>query len=155
MNANDISLSQLADPGFANQSEIDAIVAIHPQLKSCQKEALEGLSQTTPSIVPILAASYTKGDDDLLFLIQQKISWGDFNKRRRDEMIAGQAAIQAELQHMTANLERSHEAELARRQAAFDALARWSQTQQMINAASKPVITNCAQMGFMLNCVSQ
>lgn len=68
MNANDISLSQLADPGFANQSEIDAIVAIHPQLKSCQKEALEGLSQTTPSIVPILAASYTKGDDDLLLL---------------------------------------------------------------------------------------
>jgi hypothetical protein len=40
MNANDISLSQLADPGFANQGEIDAIVAIHPQLKSSQKEAL-------------------------------------------------------------------------------------------------------------------
>jgi hypothetical protein len=61
----------------------------------------------------------------------------------------------AEGQRITAGLERQHENELARRQAAVNALARWSQTQQMIDAANRPVITNCTRFGDSTNCLSR
>ena len=54
-----------------------------------------------------------------------------------------------------AGLERQHESELARRQAALDAMARWAQTQQVINAINRPVITNCTRAGNFTNCMSQ
>jgi hypothetical protein len=69
-------------------------------------------------------------------LVQKKQSWGDFSKRRRDMALEAQAQVQTEARRIMAGLEQSHEAELARRQAAIqatsDALARWGQTQQAI-----------------------
>jgi len=58
-------------------------------------------------------------------------------------------SLQAEAQQITAGLEQQHEAELARRQAALDAMARAAQTQQLINAANRPVMTH---LGTMTNC---
>jgi hypothetical protein len=53
------------------------------------------------------------------------------------------------------DLKYEHEAELARRQAALDTIARWAQTQQMINAMNRPVITSCNQFSGMVNCFSR
>ena len=67
-----------------------------------------------------------------------------------------QAGLQAESQRIVAGLEQSHQAELARRQAAAQAIAQWAQTQQAINAMNRPVTTNCMNLGSgMVNCVSQ
>ena len=45
---------------------------------------------------------------------------------------------------------------LARRQAAAQAIAQWAQTQQVINAMNRPVTTNCTNLGSgIVNCVSQ
>lgn len=56
---------------------------------------------------------------------------------------------------MDAGLEQQHEAELARRQAALDAMARAAQTQQLINAVNRPIMTNCTNLGSgMVNCTS-
>jgi hypothetical protein len=79
--------------------------------------------KATPSLVPIVADEYTKGDDNLLQLVQRKESWGEFSKRGRDIAIAGTAALQAETQHITTVLQASHEAELARAQAALQTFA--------------------------------
>jgi hypothetical protein len=76
-------------------------------------------------------------------------------RRGRDRLLALQSALSVEGQRITGGLEQQHEAELARRQAALDALARWAQTQQVINAMNRPVITNCMNLGTMTNCVSQ
>ena len=85
---------------------------------------------------------------------ERKLSWGDRVRRTRDRYLALQAELQTEERQIVAGLERSHEAELTRRQAAADAMARWAQTQQVINAMNRPVFTNCTGTGSMVNCIS-
>jgi hypothetical protein len=117
----DIGLSQLADTSLATREEIDAILVLYPRLPQCQKAALEGLSRATPSFVPILAAEYREGLDNALLLVQRREAWGEFSKRRRDNAMAAMAALQAEAQRLTGNLEQAHEAEVERRRAAAQA----------------------------------
>jgi len=155
LKADDITLPQLADPSTATASETQAIFGLHPKLKECQRAVLAELGKSTPSFVPILVKEYGRFDDALLLLIQRKISWGDFNKRRRDNASVAQAAIQEAGRQLTSELREMHQNEMAQRQAAAEAIAQWAQTQQMINAMNRPVITNCNRMGSMVNCVSQ
>jgi len=155
LDAREATLPQLADASLASKAEIDAIYLLHPRLKACQRTVLDGLARSTPSIVPILADQYSKGDDDLLLFVQRKMSWGEIVRHRRDRGLAAQAAMQAEGRRIVGSLEQQHVGELAQRQAALDAIARWAQTQQLINAMNKPVYTNCSQFGSMTNCVSQ
>jgi len=97
----------------------------------------------------------TKGEDSLIDLIQKKQSWGAHVRRVRDATIEGTAEVQAEERRIVAGLQQSHEAELAQRQRAAEALSQWAQTQQVINAMNHPVITNCNAFGSMVNCVSR
>jgi hypothetical protein len=150
------TLAQLSDQSFATKQEIEAILAVYPQLQACRKGMLEGIQKTTPSVVPMLAKEFAAADDDTILLVQRKMAWGDRVRRGRDRLVATQAELSAEGQRITAGLEQQHEAELARRQAALDALARWAQTQQVINAMNRPVMTNCMSLGSdMVNCTSQ
>jgi hypothetical protein len=157
----DLTLAQLSDQSLATKEEIDAIFVLHPRLQQCQKAALDGLMSTTPSLVPILAAESNRGEDNLLLLIQHKQSWGEFSKRRRDNVFEAQAELVAEARRIEAGLEQSHEAELAQRQAAAQAataaLAQYAQTQQIIAKMNQPTFTNCLRMGYqgnMLNCTT-
>jgi hypothetical protein len=153
--ATDATLVQLSDSAMANKVEIAAILVLHPRIQECQRALLNGLLGSTPSFVPILTASYNKGEDDVLMLVQHKLTWGEYNKRRRDRATEIQAEIQSASQQLVGGLQHQHEAELAQRQRAAEALAQWAQTQQMINAVNRPIITNCNEFGSMLNCVSR
>lgn len=77
----DITLAQLADTSLTTPGEISAILVLHPRLQQCQKQVLDDLMNATPSLVPILAAEYVKGEDNTLALIQRKETWGEFSKR--------------------------------------------------------------------------
>jgi len=81
--------------------------------------------------------------------------WGDFTKRRRDRALAAQVEIHSESQRIAGGLEQQHQSELARRQAALNAISQWAQTQQMINAMNRPVMTNCTRLGAFTSCTSQ
>jgi hypothetical protein len=125
------------------------------------KTGLERVSQSTPTLLPIMLVVITKSENSLIDLIQKKESWGAHVRRVRDAAIAGNAEAQAESQRIVAGLQQSHEAELAQRQtaaqAAADALARYAQTQQIIANMNRPVFTNCLRMGYqgnMLNCTT-
>jgi hypothetical protein len=144
----DITLAQLADTSLANPEEISYILVLYPRLQQCQKQMLDGLMRGTPSLVPILATEYVKGEDNTLALIQQKETWGDFSKRRRDNAIATIAALQAEGQRITQGLEQAQEAELERRAAAMNAFAQAAQSWAAQVQQSQPVITNCRQWGY-------
>jgi hypothetical protein len=147
------ALSQLSDTGSATKPEIDAILVLHPRLKACEKIVLDQLLNTTPSVVPILTKQYSSADDDTILLIQRKMPWGERVRRGRDRVNETVAALQAEEQRVTAGLEQ-HESELARRQAALNAISQCAQTQQVINAMNRPVMTNCFGTGSMVNCIS-
>ena len=150
-----VTLAQLSDQSLPTKQEIDAVLAVHPRIQACRQAVLDGLLSTTPSVVPILTKEFAGADDDTIAFVQRKLSWGERVRRARDRVLATQTELQAEEQRITAGLERSHEAELARRQRALDALAQWAQTQQVINAMKRPVVTNCSQVGSFTNCVSQ
>jgi hypothetical protein len=150
-----VTLAQLSDQSLPTKQEIDAVLAVHPRIQACRQAVLDGLLSTTPSVVPILTKEFAGGDDDTIAFVQRKLSWGERVRRARDRVLATQTELQAEEQRIIAGLERSHEAELARRQRALDALAQWAQTQQVINAMNRPVVTNCSQVGSFTNCVSQ
>jgi hypothetical protein len=142
------SLEQLSDESMANNDEIKLILATHPQSQACKHQALDRIAQAAPTIVPILLGLITKGEDNLMDLVQQKQSWGAYVRRRRDEAVAGTAELQAEGQRISANLQRSHDAELLQRQRAAEAAMRWSQTQQLINAMNRPQAPlNCYATG--------
>jgi hypothetical protein len=138
----DVTLEQLSDNALATDDEIKLILEIHPKIQSCRNQALDRISQSTPTLAPILLVVMTESEDSLIDLIQKKQSWGAHVRRVRDAIIAGAPELQAEGQRIVAGLQQSHEAELAQRQAAAqsaaDALARYAQTQQIISAMNRP-----------------
>jgi hypothetical protein len=111
LNARDVTLSQLSDQSLATPQEADAILAVHPRVQACRNAVLDGLLNTTPSVIPILTKEFAGADDDTIALVQRKISWGDRVRRARDRFISAETALQSEEQHVMAGLERSHEAE--------------------------------------------
>jgi hypothetical protein len=123
-------------------------------LQECRKTFLVATAQTEPGLVPILTAAYNKNDDDLLALTQRKIAWGEYVRRMRDRASETQAEIMAEDRRVTSGLQQEHRAEMEQRERAAAALAAWGQTQALINAANRPVITNCNAFGNSMNCVS-
>ena len=105
--------------------------------------------------MPIFIEAFNKNENDLLALTQQKMTWGDYVRRGRDRATETQAAIQAEDRRIVSGLQQEHQAEIEQHQRAAEALASWAQTQEMINAANRPVFTNCNALGGMVNCVSR
>jgi hypothetical protein len=150
----DVTLEQLSDQALANRTEVKAIYTTHPKLQECRKALLAELAQSEPSLVPIFIVSFNKNEDDLLQVVQRKMAWGDFVRQIRDRSAETQAALQAENRRVVSGLQQEHEAEMEQRQRAAEALAAWAQTQQLINAADRPVVTNCNAYGGMVNCVS-
>ena len=150
----DATLQQMADTSTTTDSEVAAILAIYPKQQECRKAAIDQITKATPSIALILAAEYADSDKLVLSLIQRKLSWGEYVMRGRDLAMGTQTALLEESGRITAGLSQEHQAELAQRQRAAEALASWAQTQELINAANQPVITNCNAVSNMVNCVS-
>jgi hypothetical protein len=144
-----VTLQQLSDQSFATPTEVQAILAVYPKAQGCIKAVINGIAQTEPSVAPVITAAFAKVEDDLLALTQRKISWGDYARRDRDRSIEVRAAIQAAEQQIVSGLQREHNAEMEERRRA-EHLAEWLQTQQMINAANRPVVTNCSASGNMV-----
>jgi hypothetical protein len=157
----DATLEQLSDNSFATDNEIRLILEAHPKIQACRQQALDRVTQSTPSLAAILATLYAKGDDSLIQLISKRRTWGEHTRQVRDLAIEGRSELTAEAQRVTAELQQSHEAELAQRQAAAQAataaLAQYAQTQQIIANMNRPTFTNCLRMGYqgnMLNCTT-
>jgi hypothetical protein len=154
LNITDVTLQQLSDTSLASQDEIHAILVAHPQLQQCRKAFLTNLAQTEPSVVPILTTTYNKNEDDLVALIQRKISWGEYIHRIRDRGTETQVAVKGEERRIVGELRQENQFELEQRQRAAEALTSWAQTQELINAANRPVVTNCNAFSNTLNCIS-
>jgi hypothetical protein len=155
------TLVQLTDNGMPTDEDIQVIIAIHNEMEHCRGQAIEDYSKITPGIIPMAVQMYHAGDLVVVDLIQRKITWGEYNKRRvalRDEF---RVKIQAFYAQLDRDLVTSHRAEIADRQRAANALSQWSyqqqtlwQNQQLINTLNRPTLTNCTTTGNMTNCRS-
>ena len=148
LNVTDATVEQLADTSLATNQETQAIESAYPRYHECRRQYLSQISSTTPSLIPIYIAAYNNTQDQVVNLIKRQVSWGEFLRRIRQIDAEAAAQVSAESQRLVATLNRSHEAELARRQAAADAMA-------IVGAMNRPVMTNCNNVGPFINCMNQ
>ena len=96
-NPSETTPAQLSDRAFATDSEIAVIATLYPRLVECQKNILDQLSTTMPSLVPMLSAQYATGAEEITLLKGRRLTWGDFNMRRKNRLVDFQARLAAEL----------------------------------------------------------
>lgn len=154
-NVNNATLEQLSNPDYASDTEIKVIFALYPKLQNCRKRFVAQIALTTPTIASIFLEEYTKSDEDLISLTQKRLTWGDFLRRGKEREAEASVMISTEARRIQGGLEQENEAELARRQAALNALTRYVQTQQLINTMNRPRMTNCMSIGYTMNCMTQ
>ena len=88
------TLEQLTDNNLVTDDELKIILELHPKMQLCRKQALDKISQSMPTVVPILLGIYIKSEDSVIDLIQKKQSWGAYVRRGRDAAIAGAGELQ-------------------------------------------------------------
>jgi hypothetical protein len=149
-NVNDATLAQLADNSFATEPEIASVSAVYPRQRACQNEFLAQVEKLAPTFAPIFAENFRDADDDTVALIQRKMTWGDYTRRRRDRAIAGQQAVVAEERRLAAE-------DQARAAAMIQGLAAAYAITQIAQPASPPraSFTWCTQQGVFTDCIQQ
>lgn len=147
-NVNEATLAQLADTSLATEAEIASLSAVYPRSRACQNEFLGQIEKLAPAFAPIFAESYRDADDDTVALIQRKMTWGDYTKRRRDRAIASREAVAVEERRLAAE-------DQARAGAMIQGLAAVYAITHATQPAppSPPTFTTCTQQGAFLNCV--
>jgi hypothetical protein len=160
-NVRNATLEQLANQNFVSDEEIKLILANHPKLQVCRQQLVSEVSQTMPTVAPILVSMTTAEDNATIELLQRKLRWGEFVQRLREVVNQGDTELAAEGRRILAGLQQAHEEELAQRQAAAQTaiagLANAAQTWQANVNAMRPVITNCRQWGYqgtMTSCMT-
>jgi hypothetical protein len=151
----DATLDQMMDKSKVTAEQIAAIKLIHPKIAECRRTFLDHIEPVLPSIAAIYADEMQQGDARLIELLQRKITWGTYITNGKETGVAFKPKIDAEWQKIAGGLERSHEAELAQRQAAANSLMQYYQTQEMIDAMNRPQINTatCTSMGNTVNCM--
>jgi hypothetical protein len=147
------TLGQLADGGLPNDKDIRLLIALHNDHEPCRLQFIQDVMKTLPGFIPILVKSLHENGLITVDLVQRKITWGEANKRSlaaKDEFMAKQREFFSQLNR---DLTASHEAELAQRQAALNALSQWTyqqqilrQRQEMIDSANQPTMMHCTMV---------
>jgi hypothetical protein len=93
--------AQLADPALASAQEIAVADTLVHKLRGCQQAAIRGLSASAPPIVPIIQSTIAATEGDLTLLKAGKMTWGEYNTRRRDRAFHMQEQVTTELHGST------------------------------------------------------
>jgi hypothetical protein len=149
-----LTMAQLTDESLISPAQAKLFGARHDDLNPCKAHLLNSLSTARPDIVPILASEYAKGTALAVQLVERKITWGEWGRQGQAISSDTRQQLAAADRQWSAELKASHQAELAEREAAADALLQWSAQQQMINAINRPVVTNCNRFGSSVNCTT-
>jgi len=56
VDAREATLAQLSDQSLPSRPEIAAVLVLHPRIHACRKAILDGLLNTTPSVIPSRSA---------------------------------------------------------------------------------------------------
>jgi hypothetical protein len=155
------SLQQLTSHAKATPKELQAFYLLHDKNNECRTAFWQEVQQTTPSLVPVFVRSANQQEALEVRLINQELTWGEFLLENRKRAENTDREVREEGRRIDAGLQQSHQAEMAARQNAANAMAQFSrdmqvqqQNQQMINNMNRPVITNCVSGINSVNCVT-
>jgi hypothetical protein len=148
------TMAQLTDETIPSVEDARLFGARFDDSNPCRSRLLTALSTARPDVVPILARSYTHGSAIVVLIVERKITWAEAARRSQENSDNLREQLTLADRQWIADLNASHQAELAQRQAASSALMQWSEQQQLINSINRPVQTNCSHMGAVTNCTS-
>ncbi len=78
MNIRGVSMEQLTDEHFANDAEIQMLMAYEESAQSCRKAYLDELRPVSPTLATLTEAAYARNQDSLSGLMQKTLSWGQY-----------------------------------------------------------------------------
>jgi len=149
-----MSLQMLNDNSFATDDEKKALLKAHTLIQPCRRKFLSELQIEIPVFVALFANMWSRVDDNTSDLLNEKISWGQFNRKGRDLAISTNRKLLKMANDLQKQLSRENYSELQQRQAASQALLNYYQEQQRINSLYRPTLTNCTSIGNTINCSS-
>lgn len=144
------SITQLADEGRPTKEEAKLLLELQKRVEPCKQSSVSKLTPMAPDIAMVFQEEVHQGNIIMLDLAKQKITWGEYNKRLQTVQDDAQKRFLIAVHGIENNLQAQNEAELARRQAASNALMQWSQQQQMINSMNRP--RTCTGFGNSVTC---
>lgn len=106
-NVDEATLEQLSDASFATDEEVKAILLIHPKFQLCRTNYLNQIAETTPTVVPIMAATFTRQENALVSLIQRKITWGGYLTQVRGVLAEARIQLAEEGRRIAIGLEQT------------------------------------------------
>lgn len=148
------TLQQLADTSFPDDAQVAAIYQVHDGLALCRKQIIDGYITIAPGIASLMMTTFQQSDAEVLQLVQKKINWATYNGASQALAIEYRQKALQESQRIVTALNQENQAELAQRAQALQAFADYMQRQQAINAANRPIVTNCNHFGNQTTCTT-
>ncbi len=154
------TLAQQTDPSYVTQREVDLLSERRERGMPCRQVLIDGY-KVAPTVDVLWTELYARHDAALIQLIKRQITWGEYITSSRAIFEDETAKMQAAGRRIDAELNAEHRQETAQRAAAAQAFSNamyqqqlLNQNQQAINAANRPVTTNCNRFGNSVNCTS-
>jgi hypothetical protein len=159
--SNQYSLEMLTNKTVPSKSEIALPYKLYADNQECRKIFIDGLSRLHPLAVAPAIEAYNESDKLWAEMASGKLTWGKFNEDRKTGTTQLTLKLSQAGQQIDTQLQDQHQSEIAQRQQAAAAIQQWSYQQQLlanqqaaINAANRPVMTNCTYTGTTANCTS-
>jgi hypothetical protein len=155
------TLEQKADQTLATPQETKLVLAWRSDVGQCRKAYLEAVQGFAPALVPVFLDAFNTQDAVWIKVVHREVAWGQAVQQLGEIQASAQAKIADVDKEMTASLERQNQVENAQRAQAMAAVggalqnaADNMQRQQMINAISRPITTNCSAFGNSASCTT-
>lgn len=149
-----VTLAELGDASYVTPEQVAALSDYHQAMQPCRSAIVQAYLGFAPGMSNLLAEMFEGNDRRVLDLIQKKTTWGEYNKSAQDAGVKLQVAMTAEAQRIDAGLAEANAQEMQQRQQAAQAYLNYMQNQAAINAANRPITTNCTRFGMQVSCTT-
>jgi hypothetical protein len=142
--APDSTQSQLSDDRILQADERPLFSRMYAGTMRCSEAEAEHAARAMPTIVLYLVERQNMVDDAALDLYRQQISWGEFNRRRKNAYDTELPEINAALLELKSWLPEPNNGEWVQRQAAAREVMQYYQTQSIESAMSGPEVASAS-----------
>jgi hypothetical protein len=153
-NENGATTAQLIVDTLPTPEEARLLGARDDELADCRHHAQFKVTTVIPGLVVSMEQFETALRATTVQAAKGKISWGEYARRDTEIWSAYKVLAASVAQQYEGQLNAQHQAELQNRQRAAAMLLQYSLQQQMIDAANRPIVTNCMGGPMVVNCVT-
>jgi len=148
------SIEQMESPDYPTSSDIKLGTALEDRLNPCRENLITALDSIPGSLGAPIENYYNDEEQGVIVLSQGRITWGQFVQAMHNAAIDQQEQLMAAINQLGSQLQAENDVEAAQQAQAYQNFADYLQRQQAINAANRPIITNCNHSGNQTNCTS-